>query len=1005
MTRLTAFLILLLVSPLNRLAAQANLRHNTFSYGVNEGLLQSAMIDMAFDRNNFAWISFPNGIQKFDGKNFYTVPLQPGLPEDKSTGFFVTQSKELLITHSKGISWYDISKNIFRQIYFNPANITGEPLLLGEDEGVIYFSISSGTVTGISVGNFNIAREFPNALPAEIAEASPNVSVSENIMDHRVCIYNSNRFYLLDLQSGKLAGQSPGIGSTFHYATNLRMKSSGEIYFFSREPELYLNTYDFATGRITRLIKGPVQSARTFRSTMLFWNGIPYLTNYNELYQCSDEFKSISGRVVTFQNAPPAGEAPISGTRQDNYGNLYVLTINKGFRKVLHQNYPIKYFGSGDPDKNYFMRVFADKQQNRVLASAYTGGILVFDTLQRLVRHFDKLPGTNTLFTPSAFLKLADGSYLVFVSGFSNPWRLTADLSAIKMHELDPSPDNSKANGYCSNPEMTGPGNAIIFSEGGLYKVNTITGHTVYRHDESITATACVAGGNYLTYRDNQLLFIDTATLKPSKRISFPNTGGVRCYLNDGEGKIYIGTNKGIFIITYDGRLIQQVGRSQGLPDECIYAMTRDADGAIWCSTNRGILKMGKDLSILQLRKEDGLQENEFNTEGVYRSGDNEIFFAGINGASSFHPSEINAYPDSLQVLLTGLRVNNDAHKGDTAVWNIGGLTLPHNQNMLSLEFLAMGFNSPDQYIYQYRMLGIEEEWMQGSSNLPVRYYLNPGKYRFQLFASRQFDPHASPMKEIVIVIKPPFYITWWFISAAAFLLIALLTISINLSNRRKFQKKLQLLENEKQMKLERERISRDLHDNLGAYANAVLHSSQLLENEQVNEKRERLVGDLKFASRDIITSLKETVWALNDDEFSGEECLLRIRNFMYPLSRYYPTTAFSVTGNAPANLKLHSANALNLVRIVQEAISNSLKHAEPANICVSSGVGDNEWTITVTDDGKGFSVNETERSGQGNGLYNMKSRATESGFSLSVVSIPTGTSITIKLKYPDPHP
>src|SRR6185436_20750567 len=77
------------------LQAQTIERFNSFSYSVNEGLLQSTMADVAFDQNNFCWISFPNGIQKFDGKNFTDVPVQPGLPDDKQVYFFRCSNGDL----------------------------------------------------------------------------------------------------------------------------------------------------------------------------------------------------------------------------------------------------------------------------------------------------------------------------------------------------------------------------------------------------------------------------------------------------------------------------------------------------------------------------------------------------------------------------------------------------------------------------------------------------------------------------------------------------------------------------------------------------------------------------------------------------------------------------------------------------------------------------------------------------------------------------------------------
>jgi signal transduction histidine kinase len=155
----------------------------------------------------------------------------------------------------------------------------------------------------------------------------------------------------------------------------------------------------------------------------------------------------------------------------------------------------------------------------------------------------------------------------------------------------------------------------------------------------------------------------------------------------------------------------------------------------------------------------------------------------------------------------------------------------------------------------------------------------------------------------------------------------------INQRNKRKFEKKLQQLENERQLKQERERISKDLHDSLGAYANAVLYNTELLEKENAEQKRKELIGDLKFASKDIITSLRETVWALKKEAYTAEECFVRIKNFIQPLVRYYRHINFIIEGTAPADMPLHYTKALALVRIVQEATANAIKHSDAKNI------------------------------------------------------------------------
>lgn len=252
-------------------------------------------------------------------------------------------------------------------------------------------------------------------------------------------------------------------------------------------------------------------------------------------------------------------------------------------------------------------------------------------------------------------------------------------------------------------------------------------------------------------------------------------------------------------------------------------------------------------------------------------------------------------------------------------------------------------------------------------------------------------------MKTIQIIINPPYWKTWWFITGMILLAIAVLAYSFNRYNKNKYQKKLAVLENEHRMQLERERISRDLHDSVGAYANAVLYNTELLQKESNEEEKNALMNDLKFASKDIITSLRETVWALKKENYTAEECLLRMKNFIQALSRYYPDIQFRAEGEAPAGKVLHHTKALHVVRIVQEAVTNAIKHAAAKNIILSGTVGDDKWELTVTDDGKGFDYETIKETELGNGLMNMNKRASESEVEFTVSSMPGyGTKVTV---------
>jgi signal transduction histidine kinase len=86
---------------------------------------------------------------------------------------------------------------------------------------------------------------------------------------------------------------------------------------------------------------------------------------------------------------------------------------------------------------------------------------------------------------------------------------------------------------------------------------------------------------------------------------------------------------------------------------------------------------------------------------------------------------------------------------------------------------------------------------------------------------------------------------------------------------------------------------------------------------------------------------------------------------------------------------------------ILKEALNNIIRHANAQNVTLRAWYEDNSCFIRLTDDGKGFRVNEPAVAGtHGNGLINMHRRAMESGIALKVEStIGSGSRIEISIK------
>jgi len=141
---------------------------------------------------------------------------------------------------------------------------------------------------------------------------------------------------------------------------------------------------------------------------------------------------------------------------------------------------------------------------------------------------------------------------------------------------------------------------------------------------------------------------------------------------------------------------------------------------------------------------------------------------------------------------------------------------------------------------------------------------------------------------------------------------------------------------------------------------------------------------------------LRETIWALGKGEVNVTALSDRFKLFMKKISKHYPQIKFTVQENIDADKLLTAEQALHVLRILQEALNNALKHAQAKNIIFIVESKDN-ISIKIKDDGKGIDGKTTSNFSDGNGMINMKERAAIAGFGFKVESEKSnGTSISL---------
>jgi signal transduction histidine kinase len=215
---------------------------------------------------------------------------------------------------------------------------------------------------------------------------------------------------------------------------------------------------------------------------------------------------------------------------------------------------------------------------------------------------------------------------------------------------------------------------------------------------------------------------------------------------------------------------------------------------------------------------------------------------------------------------------------------------------------------------------------------------------------------------------------------------------------KREFNNQLQLKEAQTYNKLQdqRLRISRDLHDNIGSQLTFIISSIDNLKflTDANNEKLKNKLSEINQFATGTIGQLRDTIWAMNKNEISFDAFQSRVLSFIEKGKNFAPQINFKYNANVQSNIIFSSIKGMNIFRVFQEAINNSIKYANATEINIQ--IIENETTIDfeINDNGKGFDINTIDL---GNGLENMQRRIDEVGGSLLIHSKPnSGTTIKI---------
>jgi two-component system, NarL family, sensor histidine kinase DegS len=190
----------------------------------------------------------------------------------------------------------------------------------------------------------------------------------------------------------------------------------------------------------------------------------------------------------------------------------------------------------------------------------------------------------------------------------------------------------------------------------------------------------------------------------------------------------------------------------------------------------------------------------------------------------------------------------------------------------------------------------------------------------------------------------------------------------------------------------ERNRLSREIHDGLGASLSAlILQAEYLLQLAKEPDLRKE-IAELKTSAEDSIEELRRSLHMMREDFDAAQVMEDYVRTFS---ERAQLNINFQKSGNFASSLG--PANSLTVFRILQECLANAAKHAAAKNVHVALHVGAQRVDLTVRDDGRGFDASAAIKGHYG--LRNMRERAQAAKAHLEVESKSgVGTSVSFSM-------
>lgn len=964
-------------------------------YSLDEGLSQSHVRNILYDRNGFLWVGTQDGLNRFDGYQFThfrrEVENSNSLPGNYISSLAEDKNGNILIGTINGAALYNPFTNRITRIPNKTFQIGSVSSFIQSKEGSFWIgSYYSGVykITDNKIEHFtkgthptSISDNYTTAL---CQDSLGNIWIGT--FGFGLTKYNTSKklFEKIDLLA---KNSSNTINSLIAFSQNSLLvgTTNGLIILNTVTNQYSLYKIDGIKNNVLHVYldgKNNIWLA-------LEGEGV-YLFNYKDKLFTKVPIEEKNNSNVQLNN--------IQSIHQDNNGNMWFGTSTNGLVKwKKNKNYfhSISNKTLGGLLSNYSIRsVFKDNDGNIWVGTDF--GLNKINSKTKQVKQYFHNPNNSSSINDNKVWSIAsdlDGNVWFGTQRGLAKYQKQSDSFERYIYRINTNEDSPV---FPIRSIYIDKDNLLWFGTfgAGLFsfdiKNKKFQNHTFTNSNKDAKKDVVIF---HIKEDDNKRLWLAAAS---GLAVYNKKTKNYSRYFSDSNNElsqtqcvfyaIEIENDSTFWLGTLGDGLIKFnpiknkstfLNDKDGMPNNIVYGLLRDSKRNLWLSTNYGISKYNTlNNEFKNYDKNDGIPTNEFNTGAFTYDSKGNLFFGGIEGLLYFNPDSIGTSSIKPKLAVVNFKVFDKTLFPGKVFFNNQTINLNYTQNFFSFEFSSLDLTSSPKNEYSYMLEGYDKKIIYSSQRRYAAYTnVEPGKYTLLLKASNADRLWNDEGIKIYLIIYPPFWATIWFYVLVSFLLIAstVLLIRHRILKIRKVKElqqnyTRQLIESQEN---ERKRIASELHDSIGQNLVVIKNRAIIALNTpqtQVNQMEEILnitsqtIGDVR--------AIAYNLRPYQLGKIGLTKAIEAVINQGIQSSQIHFTFSVDNIDNS-----VTEENEIHLYRIIQECIANALKHSSAKSVSLSIKKESNKIILHYSDDGIGFDFESEIASPSGLGISNLLQR------------------------------